>query len=237
MKKFLFLIKEFVLDTLFPKFCLNCGREGSFLCQDCFSLLEVLDRQYCPFCTTVVSDRKTCSKCKRSKYLEGLYCAGSYDNFILKKLINQFKYEPYIKEISEILSSLIIAHFINSNNQNNFSNFILIPVPLYIKKLKQRGFNQAEEIAKKLSETLKIPLVSNCLSKKQETSPQVNLKGKEREENIKGVFFCQKSEAVKGRKILLVDDVLTTGSTMEECALTLKKAGAKEVWGVAVARG
>lgn len=232
-------IKEFILDLLFPKFCISCGKEGSYLCQDCFSLIDILERQYCPFCPQpkVVLDGKTCNFCKRSKSLNGLYCAVSYNNFIVKKLINQFKYEPYIKELSKPLSSLIVVHLINLDKVENFQDCILVPIPLHKKKLKKRGFNQAGEIAKEFSENLKIPVFNDALIKTKQTSAQVELKKEEREENIKGVFLCQKPELVMGKKILLIDDIFTTGSTMEQCALTLKRAGAKEVWGVVVARG
>lgn len=232
-------IKEFVLDLLFPKFCISCGKEGSYLCQDCFSLIDILERQYCPFCPQpkVVLDGKTCNFCKRSKSLNGLYCAASYNNFIVKKLINQFKYEPYIKELSKPLSSLIVVHLINLDKVENFQDYILVPIPLHKKKLKKRGFNQAGEIAKEFSENLKIPVFNDALIKTKQTSAQVELKKEEREENIKGVFLCQKPELVMGKKILLIDDIFTTDSTMEQCARLLKRAGAKEVWGVVVARG
>ncbi len=232
-------IKEFILDLLFPKFCISCGKEGSYLCQDCFSLIDILERQYCPFCPQpkVVLDGKTCNFCKRSKSLNGLYCAASYNNFIVKKLINQFKYEPYIKELSKPLSSLIVTHLINLDKVENFQDYILVPIPLHKKKLKKRGFNQASEIAKELSENLKIPVFNDALIKTKQTPAQVELKKEEREENIKGVFLCRKPELVMGKKILLIDDILTTGSTIEQCARLLKKAGAKEVWGVVVARG
>lgn len=231
--------KNFIFDLLFPKFCISCGKEGSYLCQDCFSLIDILERQYCPFCPQpkVVIDGKTCNFCKRSKSLNGLYCAASYNNFIVKKLINQFKYEPHIKELSKPLSSLIIAHFINLNKVTTFNDFILVPIPLYKKKLKKRGFNQASEIAKELSRILKIPFFDDILIKIKQTPAQVELKKEEREENIKGVFLCQKPELVMGKKILLIDDIFTTGSTMEQCARLLKEAGAKEVWGIVVARG
>ncbi|MBZ9578056.1 ComF family protein [Patescibacteria group bacterium] len=231
--------KEFILDLLFPKFCISCGKEGSYLCQDCFSLIDILERQYCPFCPQpkVVIDGKTCNFCKRSKSLNGLYCAASYNNFIVKKLINQFKYEPYIKELSKPLSSSIIAHFINLNKVTTFNDFILIPIPLHKKKLKKRGFNQASEIAKELSKVLKIPFFDDILIKIKQTPAQVELKKEEREENIKGVFLCQKPELVMGKKIFLIDDIFTTGSTMEQCARLLQEAGAKEVWGIVVARG
>lgn len=246
MRKFLSVTKEFLLDILFPCFCLNCGKEGNYLCQDCFSLIEILERQYCPFCPPagrpgsapkIVLDGRACLSCRRTKKLSGLFCSTSYDNFIAKKLINQFKYEPYIKELSKTLSSLIIAHLLNLNNFPNFANFVLLAVPLHKKKLKQRGFNQAEEIGKKLSRFLKVPLFNDVLLKIKQTLSQVDLEKKQRQENIKGAFFCQKPELIKNQNILLVDDVLTTGSTMEECASILKEAGAKEVWGIVVARG
>jgi len=239
MRKILSVIAEFVLDILFPKFCLNCGKESSYLCPDCFSLIEILDRQYCPFCKgpNVVLDGKTCGRCRKSKNLNGLFCASSYDNFIVKKMINQFKYGSLIKELSKPLSSLIIAHLANLEKQLNFADYILIPVPLHKKKLKQRGFNQAEEIAKELSFALKIPVFNNVLAKIKQTPTQVELKKEEREKNVQGAFSCRNSGLIKNRKILLVDDVFTTGTTMEECAVVLKNAGAKEVWGAVVARG
>lgn len=238
MGNFLFKAREFFLDILFPKFCVNCGKEGSYLCPDCFSLIEILDRQYCPFCEPpkVVFDGKTCVSCKRSKNLHGLFCASSYDNFIIKKLVRQFKYEPFLKELSSTLASLIITH-LSLVNKTNFESFALIPVPLHIKRLKFRGFNPAEEIAKELSKDLKISLLSDALVKMKQTPPQMELKKEERKENIRNVFVCKKPEIIKNQKILLVDDVFTTGSTMEECAKVLKDSGAKEVWGVVVARG
>lgn len=258
----LFSIKESILDLLFPKFCLNCRKEENYLCQDCFSLIDIAERQYCPFCPQprAVVDGRTCNYCRRSKKLAGLYCAASYNNFIVKKLINQFKYKPYIKELAKPLSSLIIAHLINLNKQSTFQDYILIPIPLHKKKLKQRGFNQASEIAKELSKKLnpvrdktskasdgcrqqpisngvKISIFDDALIKIKQTLAQVELKKEQRQKNIKGVFFCQKPKIVQGRKILLVDDLFTTGSTMEEAARVLKEAGAKEVWGIAIARG
>lgn len=219
MPKFLPKIKEFIFDLLFPKFCLNCGREGSYLCPDCFSLIDIGEREY-----------------HFSKNLNGLYCPASYNNFIIKKIINQFKYDPFIKELSKPLSSLIVAYLINLD-KINFQDFILVPIPLHKKKLKRRGFNQAEEIAKELSKFLKIPLSNDVLIKTKQTPAQVELKKEEREKNIKGVFFCQKPEIVRERKILLVDDIFTTGSTLEENARLLKEAGAKEIWGIVAASG
>ena len=232
-------ILEFALDILFPKFCLNCGTEGSYLCPDCFSLIEILDRQYCPFCfpPKLVFDGKTCFSCKQIKKLSGLYCAASYENFIVKKLIHQFKYEPYVRELAKPLSSLIITHLQHLNKIDILrSSFLLVPVPLHKKKLKQRGFNPPEEIAKEIAKILKIPIV-NALVKIKQTPAQMELKKEKREKNVLGAFRCSKPDLIRDARILLLDDVFTTGATLEECARVLKDAGAKEVWGMVVARG
>ncbi len=112
----------------------------------------------------------------------------------------------------------------------------IVPIPLSKKRLKERGFNQSEEIAKELSKFLEIPMASNVLLKIKETLPQVELSKNGREENIKGVFVVRIKDPIKEKNILLVDDVLTTGSTLAEAARCLKDAGAKHVWGITVAR-
>lgn len=231
-------IKNFLLDILFPKFCLGCKTEGTYLCEDCKACLEISENVFC-LCETPqrLSFGGKCPKCSFKK-LDGLYFALSYRNKMVKKLIHQFKYEPFIKDLSENLTDLIITHFQTLNKyEKDFEGKILIPIPLSRKKLKNRGFNQAEEIAKKLSEKLKIPILTNGLIKTKENLPQMELSGKERQENIKGAFEVIKKEEIQGKKILLVDDVYTTGATMEEAARVLKEAGAKEVFGVVIARG
>ena len=111
-------------------------------------------------------------------------------------------------------------------------------IPLHQKRLKWRGFNQAEEIAKKLSFFFEVPVLNNALIRIKYTTPQVKMENNlQRKENIKGAFVCPYPEIIKNQKIFLVDDVFTTGATMEEAAKTLKQAGAKEVWGVVTARG
>jgi len=222
-------ISSFLLNLFFPRFCINCQKEGNYLCQDCLSLIDFLP--YWPY---------------QSGNLKGVFSAVPYNNFIIKKLLSQFKYEPYIKELAKPLAFLIIHRLQTIENPlPPFSkivggrpshNFILAPVPLTKKRQRKRGFNQAEEIAKKLSSFLEISLISDCLIKIKETIPQVELTAEERKENIKGTFLIKNGGLVKDKKILLVDDVFTTGSTMEECAQTLKEAGAKEVWGITAAR-
>lgn len=242
-------IKKFLLDILFPKFCFSCGREGSYLCEDCQSILEISQYQYC-LCKKPkrLPEGRKCPKCQ-PKILSALYSALSYQNPLIKELIQKFKYNPFIKELAKPLASLIITHFQLLNNKpsqilacktwegkSNFSNFILIPIPLNEKRLRWRGFNQATEISKELSKILEIPLVLNCLIKIKETLPQVKLSERERKENVEGTFSCQNQSKIFGKRILLVDDIYTTGATMEEAARVLKESGAKEIRGIVVAR-
>ncbi len=114
---------------------------------------------------------------------------------------------------------------------------MLLPIPLDKQRKKWRGFNQAEELTKLLSKFFKIPFFNNILIKKNPTLPQTELKEKDRQKNISGAFLCQNQKLIKNKKIFLVDDVYTSGFTMEECAKVLKQNGAKEIWGIVIARG
>lgn len=239
MKENLASIKQIILDLFFPKICINCGRKGDYICEDCLSLIDILDHQYCPGCRKITPEGKICQSCKKFLKLDRLYFASSYKNPLVKEAISKLKYEPFCKELSEPLANLIITHFQILGNIENFlekSEYVLVPVPLDKRRLKWRGFNQAECLAKELSKVLKVPLISDCLIKIKETLPQVELKEEKRKENIKGVFLIKNKEKIRKKKVLLVDDVYTTGSTLNECARVLKIAGAKEVFGVVIAR-
>lgn len=239
--------KKSALDLLFPKFCLGCQQEGTFLCEDCRSLLDISEFNYC-LCNTkplrLPLDQTTgkCPRCQNKK-LSGLYFALPYkEKFLTRKLIYQFKYQPYLKNLANPLASILIEHFIKSGKNTNevWKNAVLIPVPLDKKKLKIRGYNQSEELANELSTILKIPVVSNVLIKTKSTPPQMELSKVEREKNLIDAFTinknCAISEIAQFSKIFLVDDVYTTGSTMEHCALALRGSGVKSVWGITIAR-
>jgi competence protein ComFC len=234
--------KEFILDLLFPKFCLSCQKEGTYLCDDCRGLLDISEYNYC-LCdkpTRLLLGEKSgkCSRCQNKK-LSGLYFALPYkEKQLTKKLIYQFKYKPYLKDLAETLSSILIEHFVLARNNTNeiWNNSILIPVPLDKTKLKLRGYNQSEELAKQLSKVLQVPVISNNLIKIKSTKPQMELSKKEREKNLEDAFQIKNPAELAGKKVFLVDDVYTTGSTMAECANVLKNSGIKHVWGIVLAR-
>ena len=233
---------NFLWNILFPPYCIQCGAEGNYLCPDCSSMIEILEWQYCPFCPQpkMVQDGKTCQRCRKKYNLDGLFCATSYENKLVKKIITYWKYEPYLARcLSDTLTSFIITHLqlINKIHLSTEKETIWIPVPLDKKRLKWRGFHHTQELTEKLANSLGGKVFLNILVKNKNTMPQAELSKEERIQNIKGAFSCLNPELIAHKKILLVDDIFTTGATMEECAKTLKKAGAKEVWGVVIARG
>lgn len=213
--------KEFFLDLFFPKFCLSCQKEGDYICEDCRALLDISSNH----------------RIFKTKYLDDLYFPLVYKNPITKKIIQKFKYFPFVKDLSGLLSSFIIDHFkLIEKSPDYFKDFIILAIPQTERRLKWRGFNQSVEIGKELAKYFNIEFFEDALIKTKETERQIELSAAERKENIKGAFSIKNGDLIKNRKIVLVDDVYTTGSTMEEAAKILKKAGAKEVIGIVIAR-
>lgn len=235
MKK-MALLKNFILDILFPVQCVGCSKEGEWLCQDCFGLIKLNKESHCPICGKCFYLGKTCLECRRKRKtkLTGLIAASSYDDKILKEVIHSFKF-GFVKDLASPLSKLLIRRLEDLKFNLSKSSFILTFVPLHKHRLRWRGFNQAEILAQSLASYYGIDLVG-VLSRRRSTIPQSLVKNKEkRRKNIKNVFYCQNRELVRGKKVIIVDDVCTTASTLKECARVLSRAGAKEVWGLVLA--
>lgn len=237
---------HFLMELLFPSFCFGCQKEGTFLCLDCRSLLDISEHSYClcnknPFRLAPLTQGKSSGKCHscKDKKLSGLYSALPYqEKSLTRKLIYQFKYKPYVKSLAPVLASLIVEHLFlaQKNTEAIWQNSVLVPAPLYKSDVKSRGYNQAEELAKELSKVVQVPVISGVLEKIKKTESQKNLSAEERGENLRGAFAVKNTEALKGKKVFLIDDVYTTGSTMEECADVLRTYGVKGVWGLVIAR-
>ncbi len=123
-------IRQFFLDLFFPTFCVNCQKEGSYLCEDCLSLTDILEKPQPP-----------------TKYLDNIFCAAPYKNFIVKKLIDQFQEEPYVRETTKPLSSLILAHLASLKEPPSLKGEL---IPIKREKIKRIGYDPATEIAKEL---------------------------------------------------------------------------------------
>lgn len=208
-------VGDFLLDLFFPKNCVGCGREETYLCEDCFKKIQIEIRSFSGY-----------------SHLDDVWAAGGYDDPILQKLIHLLKYD-FITELSRPLGRIIIRPLSGYFGQS----WILMPVPLHRKRQLERGFNQAELLANAVGDFYHWPVLTDVLCRRKYTKPQAKLKKDRRLINLKNVFACRPSEEIKGKNILLVDDVMTTGATLDECAKVLKQAGAGQVRGLVIAHG
>lgn len=218
-----------LLDFLFPRRCLGCGQWGKYFCQECLKKIKLIERQICPVCKKLAVSGKTHPRCQTKYSLNGLVSIFAYEG-IIKQAIGKLKYK-FITDLAEELIGLTSKHMSYSKSS------ILIPVPLHPRRQRWRGFNQAELLGRILAEKFNWQVRTDILVRHKHTKPQVDLKGKERKKNIRGAFKITPKAKIKNlKKVWLFDDVWTTGSTLRECGQVLKRAGAKEVWGLTLAR-
>lgn len=229
--KYLGSFCNFFLDLIFPKFCVGCKREGDFFCSSCQEKVIVIKTPVCPTCSRITKNGQFCSRCSGKTHLTGVLIAAHYEG-VLKEAIHSFKYDHIFslkKELGELL--------IETLQKRWTKKAILIPVPLHIKKERERGYNQSFLLANEISKKLKLEVINKKLKRKKYTKPQITLTGANRKNNIKNAFTWNGKLEVEDKIVILVDDVYTTGSTLSECASVLRKAGAKEVWGLVLAKG
>ncbi len=231
------LLKE-MIGLIYPPFCEICAvrlaQTEYHICNQCLGKIKVNSPPFCKYCSRHLSyERTSCGECigERS-YLKEVWSWGIYRD-VLKKCLHLFKYKkrPYLinlfrKGLLEFSERTFAIKNID----------IIVPVPLYSAKLKERSFNQSEVIAKIFSRHYRLGL-EDSLSKIKWTKPQNQLTKCERQKNIKNTFIVKDKKRICGKKVLLVDDIFTTGSTLNECAKILLKAGAEIVYGFALARG
>lgn len=238
-------MRDFVLDLFFPIECLGCGKEGKWMCKACLNKLPFNSFQLCPVCKKTDRYGRVCPGCAAETSLDGVMSPMSYENILIAKAIKTFKYKFIIgikHHLADIAISYIENMILNSKNDMpgmlaKLNDHIVIPVPLHRKRKRWRGFNQSEEIAELFAAYFNIKLDSSSLIRTKNRPPQADLKGAERRKNLKDCFEVKNPGSIKDKAIILIDDVFTTGSTLNECAKALKAAGAGEVWGLIIARG
>lgn len=224
-------LKNVLLDLFFPSKCVTCGKLGEFLCTNCFSEIIFCESQVCPRCNQITNKGKFCARCRQHVFLSGVIAAGYFKDPFLKEIIHSYKYEG-IFSLGEKLSDFIIEKIKKEGVIFDMITF----VPITRGRKRYRGYNQSEILANNISGKLGKPNVK-ILLKIKETKTQVGLKRKEREKNLNGVFgLTRRTYPIKGKRVLLVDDVITTGTTLNECAKVLRKAGAREIWGAVIAK-
>ncbi len=232
-------IRNFLLDTLFPKNCLGCNAEGSYICAPCLEKIQPNKQPKCPLCGKRSPEHATCYSCKNKTRLSGIIVANNWEDALLKQLIYEYKYR-FIKEISKELSKTLIKSLSNHNIRLiNIDNIIISFVPLHPRRESWRGFNQSELLANKISKHLGWK-TATLLKKTKNTAPQAEIETQSaRIKNAKNAFSLISPPIlpVQGKILLIVDDVCTTGATLEQCAKTLKPLKPKEIWGIVLARG
>lgn len=220
-------ILNLLKDFIFPNICI-CEKWGEVLCTDCYTAIPKNKTQLCPMCKRISEYGKTCDTCRHKSYLTGVMIFGKHEG-LLKKIVWNYKYELY-RDLSAPISKMLADKFGVFIKKKKF---IVTSVPNTKERMIWRGFNQAAEVAESLSTRLNIQYTP--LFTKKNTLPQVGLSRKERLSNLRDKIHLLTDE-LNGSIFLIVDDVYTTGSTLEECAKELRKAGAKEVWGLVITR-
>jgi len=234
MKNKLKKTATFLLDLLFPVTCLGCGKEGQWLCCSCLNKVEFNTNQVCPVCRQPSRKGQVCRQCRQKINLKSLLVICNYQDKIIQNAIHSLKYK-YARDLKKFFNRII--YFYRQNNNINFpKNSVIIPIPLHKKREKWRGFNQSLIIAGELSKITKIPLAKNVLKRVKNTKSQINLKAKQRQKNLANAFKVSRKLEILGKTAILIDDVYTTGATMNEAAKALKKAGVKQVKGLVIAR-
>ncbi len=218
IKKLISTAKSLILNLIFPQKCVGCGKENEILCDECLAKIDYSGGAPRPY----------------------IFAASAYNDAYVKKTIWLLKYRG-VRGAAESLAKLIYERAgearLPIGSRASKSNWIIIPIPLSKKRLRERGFNQSELIAKHIAAKMSIMIKTDVLYKKIHTESQVSIKDRaKRLNNVKGSFAVKNREAVKNKNIILIDDVCTTGATISEARKVLREAGAKKIIGAVAAR-
>ena len=230
------------LDLLYPRTCAGCGvplagGRGQ-LCWDCRADVRPIAPPYCNWCGNPVEGRidhqYICYHCTDAEpHFTKARCAARFDG-VLPRLIHSFKYDDALwlgGDLSELLHACWTTHFAERACD------AIVAVPLHPARRRSRGYNQAQVLAGGLARRLGIPLWRGVLHRVRATETQTHLTARQRLHNVTGAFESARRRQLAGRRLLLIDDVMTTGATVSECARALKKGGAAEVLVLTLARG
>ncbi len=241
MRKPFFPLVFHFLDIFFPPVCILCGKDKLFdrepICPECWARANPIKVPVCKRCGLPLgsSDRAEpegpylCSVCRQREWAFDMARAGFVFDGPVRDASHMLKYQGHFgigawlgKKMEEILRDTF--HY-----KENEEEALIVPVPLSPERLKDREFNHSLALAVPISKSLGFPVNTSVLQRKNGSRPQVGLSPKERWHNVRGAFSIKGSESIKGKRVILVDDVLTTGATSNECARVLKKAGAVRV--------
>jgi len=230
-------LKEFLLDSLFPPRCLTCATalggeaKAHAICDACFRAIGVNETLFCIVCRARLADNVRI--CHANTPLR-LAAVGNYGDERLRTLITRLKYRRHTLAMNAL--DLFIERYLGALH-NDFRGYEIVAIPLHKQRERERGFNQSLLIAQELAKQLTLPSITNGLIKIKKTLPQAKTKNREqRTHNLADCFAVPDPTVINGKKILLIDDVCTSGATLIEAANTLKKAGARNIVGFVMAK-
>ncbi|OQY48540.1 MAG: hypothetical protein B6242_02035 [Anaerolineaceae bacterium 4572_78] len=226
-------ILEIILNLLFPPKCVGCKTYGSNFCAKCQEDIAFINAPLCHKCGYPHEVWKaTCHKCAAYSltFLDTIRSVAFFEGGSLRKAIHHFKYNNN-QMLATDFAGLLTECYMN----NQLDSDVIVPVPLHKSRYKERGYNQSELLSSYLSELIERPIDNQTLIRHQKTVSQTTLSSKERKENVMQAFKC-KGNALNGKSILLIDDVCTSGSTLEACAEALKLSGVHYVHALTIAR-
>ncbi len=223
-------LKKAALDLLFPRWCIGCGREGDYICDSCRQMLSVISPPICPRCGRPQSEGELCPGCVDWQAgIDGIRSPFLFDGLI-RQAVHELKYRN-LRALASPLAELMYDYLI----KNPLPGEVLVPVPLHRKRYRERGYNQSALLALELGKLTGLPVIENCLVRQSYVLPQARAASVgERHENVAGAFACRDGR-LRGKGVILVDDVSTSGATLDACAGVLKSAGAAEIRGLTLA--
>ena len=236
IKRFFLDLKDDILDFVYPQTCPICQnplrREEKDVCQRCWKALALLPSPYCPYCKSFLENENEiinhqCPSLSnpRERRILAVRSVGTFDDHY-QKLIHRLKYDKKIQLGKRLAQRL--GHSISKDKEFAGCDMV-IPVPLHRARERERGFNQSEVLAEGISRAMGISLARDILKRKKNTKDQTYLNAQQRAENVRGAFVVSQPEKVHGKSVILVDDVMTTGATLNECALMMQDAGTTKV--------
>ncbi len=225
-----------LLNLLFPPRCVGCRTAGAFLCLRCTATAPFINSRTCLFCPRPQADGARCYACRQQPGALIAAAALCYYAPPIETAIKRLKYKRG-QALAPALAALVASHRLPAWLRPGAAT-LLLPVPLHPARERERGFNQAALLTTALAPHLGLPCDPHptYLRRVRRTRPQVGLSHEQRRENVAGAFACDPAPTIRDARIVLVDDVYTTGATMQDCARALREAGAAKVYAFTIAR-